>query len=31
MTTPDIFLPAFKRLLGELKEQHRARYPELWA
>jgi ribosomal-protein-alanine N-acetyltransferase len=31
MTTPDIFLPAYKRLLGELKSQHQARYPELWA
>ena len=31
MTTPDIFLPAYKRLLGELKEQHRGRYPDLWS
>jgi ribosomal-protein-alanine N-acetyltransferase len=31
MTTPDIFLPAYKRLLGELKEQHRERHPDLWS
>lgn len=30
MTTPDIFVPTYRRLLAELKEQHQARYPDLW-
>jgi [ribosomal protein S18]-alanine N-acetyltransferase len=31
MTTPDIFVPTYRRLLAELKEQHQARYPDLWS
>lgn len=30
MTTPDIFLPTYRRLLAELKEQHQGRNPDLW-
>jgi len=31
MTTPDLYLPAYKKLRDELREQHRARHPDLWA
>lgn len=31
MTTPDIFVPSYKKLLEGLREQHRAAHPELWA
>jgi ribosomal-protein-alanine N-acetyltransferase len=30
MTTPDIFLPSYKKLLAGLREEHRARHPDLW-
>jgi ribosomal-protein-alanine N-acetyltransferase len=30
MTTPDIFLPSYKKLLASLREEHRARHPDLW-
>ncbi len=31
MTTPDIFVPSYKKLLDGLRDEHRAAHPELWA
>jgi ribosomal-protein-alanine N-acetyltransferase len=30
MTTPDLYLPAYRRLFDGLREQHRAKHPDLW-